>query len=199
MSFREKIDNILKYNKLGINSPYGLEVYVKASPGAISKPLNKGEEPGLGTIKKIREGLPGLNQGWWDTGKGDVFVSNITYDDKASNNKLNGMNPRETFYEELMEKNKDYFVAPRSIFTDYKIVPDKIIDVIIASNEGEKKALRESMETAKEALIKDYERLIEGLENKAERLEKEKEKLKEENEVLKEENEDLRRQIPGKD
>lgn len=182
MSFREKIDNILKYNKLGINTVYGLEAFVKASPGAISKPLNKGEEPGPGTVKKIREGLPGLNQEWYDTGKGDVFVSNVTYAQKAGDNNLNGHGARETFYTDLIENNVEYSLLPRAVLKDYKIVPDKIIDVIIASNENEKKALKESMETAKEALIKDYERLIEGLENKVARLEKE--------------NEDLRRQIP---
>lgn len=198
MSFKEKIDKILEHNTLGINSVSALEDTVQAGRGAINEFYNENREPGRKTLKKIKS-LKGLNEIWYDTGQGAIFIENNTLVDKASNNKLNGMNPRETFYEELMEKNKDYFVAPRSIFTDYKIVPDKIIDVIIASNEGEKKALRESMETAKEALIKDYERLIEGLENKAERLEKEKEKLKEENEVLKEENEDLRRQIPGKD
>ena len=79
MSFQEKIDKILKANKLHINSVYGLELFVKASVGSISKPIAKGIEPGLGTIKKIREGLPGLNQDWWDTGKGEVFIENSTY------------------------------------------------------------------------------------------------------------------------
>lgn len=190
MSFREKIDNILKNNKLHINSVYALEAYVGASPGAISKPLNKGEEPGLGTIKKIREGLPGLNQDWWDTGKGDIFLVNVTHGEKAGDNKLNG-HARETFYTDLIENNVEYSLLPRAVLKDYKIVPDKIIDVIISSNENEKKAIKESMEAAKESLIKDYEQLIKGLENKVDRLENE--KL-----TLKQENEDLRRQIPGK-
>lgn len=133
-----------------------------------------------------------------DTPREVFYMKSLTQDDlkrmfsKSDNtsvqqpgdNKQNGMTAKETFYTDLIENNEEYSLLPRAVLKDYKIVPDKIIDVIISSNENEKKALRESMETAKESLIKDYELLIKGLENKVDRLEKE--------------NEDLRRQIPGK-
>lgn len=108
---------------------------------------------------------------------------NITPARKPSGNMELASQAKETFYRDLIEKNDEYSILPRAVLKDYKIVPDKIIDVIITSNENEKNALKRSMESEKEALIKDYERVIQGQENKIARLEKE--------------NEDLRRQIPG--
>lgn len=123
MSFREKIDNILKYNKLHINSVYALEAFVKASPGSISKYLNKGEEPGLGTIKKIREGLPGLNQHWWDTGKGDIFVSNVTYEEKAGDNTKNLDHSIDEVLQHLMEGNSQYILINKELILEkYRLV-----------------------------------------------------------------------------
>lgn len=121
-----------------------------------------------------------VNREWWKTGEGSVFNTSVQ---KPSNNNGNGMTTKETFYSDLIEGNEEYSLIPRAVLKDYKIVPDKIIDVIIASNENEKNALKRSMESEKEALIKEYERVIQGLENKVVRLEQEKE--------------DLRRQIPG--
>jgi hypothetical protein len=108
MSFQEKIDNILKTNKLGINSIFGLEAFVKAGAGAISKPLNRGEEPGLGTIKKLREGLPGLSQDWWDTGKGSPFKENSTAAIKSSDN-------MKSTKLDIEEANPDYFLVPKTM------------------------------------------------------------------------------------
>src|SRR5687768_13354484 len=76
MDFRKKIDTILKANKLGINSPSGLESYVKAGRGAISGPYKNNETPGLATVKKIVDTLR-VNSQWWETGKGSVFADEI--------------------------------------------------------------------------------------------------------------------------
>lgn len=67
MTFKEKIDNILKTNDLGINSVNGLEIYVGTSTGAISKPYKKNEEPGPATVKKILKKL-GIPDSEWDAG-----------------------------------------------------------------------------------------------------------------------------------
>lgn len=69
MTFKEKISKIVRFNKLGIDSPSGLESYIKAGVGTITKPIKNNEEPGEGTIKKILA-LPGLNKTWWETGEG---------------------------------------------------------------------------------------------------------------------------------
>lgn len=175
---------ILKTNRLHLVTKEELSEYCGFHRDTIRKAIERGSELKDKNLRIFQDKLE-INPEWWDTGKGDIYVSKHTYAEKAGDNKLNGHGARETFYTDLIENNVEYSLLPRAVLKDYKIVPDKIIDVIISSNENEKKALRESMETAKESLIKDYELLIKGLENKVERLEKE--------------NEDLRRQIPGKD
>lgn len=73
MSFRDKIDKILYINNLGINSVSGLEKYVGASGGAIRKYYEEDKEPGLATIKKIKEKL-GIRDAWWDKQDGSPFT-----------------------------------------------------------------------------------------------------------------------------
>jgi transcriptional regulator with XRE-family HTH domain len=97
---------------------------------------------------------------------------------KSTSNKEMSRSAKETFFEDLIERNDTYFIAPRAIFTDYKIVPDKIIDVIISSNENEKKALEKSKDLEIASLVKKYELIIEGQDHKIKRLEKENEDLK---------------------
>lgn len=77
------------------------------------------------------------------------------------------MDQKETFYAELIEKNEVYALIPKAVLSDYKIVPDKIMDIIIRSNEGEK-----------EALIAKYEVIIRGLEIKSAQLEAENKELR---------------------
>lgn len=77
MTFKEKINKILKTNKLGINSVYGLETYIGAAPGAINKYYKKDGEPGQGTIKKILDGLS-INPDWWELGNGSIYLEKPT-------------------------------------------------------------------------------------------------------------------------
>jgi phage repressor protein C with HTH and peptisase S24 domain len=67
MSFRDKIDKILETNSLNINSVNGLEKHVNASTGAIKKYYDKDEDPGQGTIKKIKNALA-ISDEDWNTG-----------------------------------------------------------------------------------------------------------------------------------
>jgi hypothetical protein len=182
MSFREKIDKILRVNTLKINSVNGLEKFIEASNGSISKYYQLDEEPGGNTIKKILS-LPGLNQEWWDSGKGEVFVENSTAAIKSTDRKGFVKSAKETFYTDLIESNDQYNLIPRAVLTDYKIVPDKIIDVIIKSTEDAKAALEKSKDLEIESLTIKHETIIEGLNNKIKRLERE--------------IDDLRGQIPG--
>ena len=73
MSFRQKIDIILKANKLGVDTIHALEEKVGAGVGSIGKFYRNDKFPGLGTVKKIQEKM-GVNLQWWETGQGDVFV-----------------------------------------------------------------------------------------------------------------------------
>jgi hypothetical protein len=135
-----------------------------------------------------------IDRTWWKTGEGKVFITSVQ---EPGDNKKNGMTTKETFYQDLIENNEEYSLLPRAVLKDYKIVPDKIIDVIISSNENEKKALRESKDMEIESLMKKYELIIEGLENKTKRLEGEKEDLVKEKNALLQEIAGLRRQIPA--
>lgn len=135
-------------------------------------------KPGQESLTKLSQAL-GISVS-------ELIDENHTSVPQTDDNKLNGMHAKETFYQDLIEKNDEYSLLPRAVLRDYKIVPDKIIDVLVQSNENEKKALIESKELEIKSLNEKYETLIQGYENKIKRLEKE--------------NEDLRRgQIPGKD
>lgn len=73
MNFVEKIDKILKTNTLGISSPSALEDFIEAGRGSITTPYRNKESPGLRTQKKIIEKLR-INQDWWDSGKGEIYL-----------------------------------------------------------------------------------------------------------------------------
>lgn len=88
MSFEQKIDKILKANALGINYPSALEEYLGLGTGTITKPLGNGKSPGKGTIKKIIEKLR-INQDWWETGKGEIFLK------PATQNQIIAVHPEE--------------------------------------------------------------------------------------------------------
>src|SRR5690349_8731297 len=64
MTFGEKIDKLLKVNELGINSVYALEQHIGASVGSINKYYNANQDPGLGTIKKIKKAFDLSDEAW---------------------------------------------------------------------------------------------------------------------------------------
>lgn len=98
---------------------------------------------------------------------------NITPKDKTMNNDENPHSAKETFYRDLIENNTEYSLLPKAILKDYKIVPDKLLDIIT-----------ESKDQVNNELKKKQELLIEIYEGRIKKLEEEKE--------------DLRRQIPPK-
>jgi hypothetical protein len=143
----------------------------------------EGTKPGTGFYDKLSQAIPDINVQWLVSGKGEMFMKKPTSVQLPKESDLNEESLRAKFWMDMMENNEEYNVIPRAVLKDYKIVPDKIIDAIITSNENEKKALRESKDLEIEGLNKKYELLIEGYENKIRRLESE--------------NDQLRRQIPG--
>ena len=76
MSFKDKIDKILSFNKLNINSVSALEDYLKCGRGAINDYYKKDREPGGKTLRRILS-LPDLNVSWWTGGYGEPFESEI--------------------------------------------------------------------------------------------------------------------------
>lgn len=95
------------------------------------------------------------------------------------NNNQNGMaTSKETWYTELIENEEgQYSLIPRAILKDYKIMPDKVMDVLIKANESEKVAIEKNQSLEKEILKNRYKELVEALEKKVKRLEEEKEEL----------------------
>lgn len=117
MTFQEKIDKVLKTNKLGIDSPSGLEAFIRVSVGTITKPLKKGKEPGLGTIKILLEKL-GINEEWWETGKGEIYKYQPPSIDKMSGPE-----------KEFIEANTDYWLVPKTVLEDkYRVVEVSVLD-----------------------------------------------------------------------
>jgi transcriptional regulator with XRE-family HTH domain len=174
-------DNIKRFRELK-----GLTVQELADKMGIGKAgiykWESGEtKPGIDSLTDLSKAL--------DVSIGELTGENPTSVDKASDNKQNGIGPRETFYQDLMEKNEQYSVIPTAVLKDYKIVPDKIIDVIIKSGENERNALQKSMHLEIESLNEKNKSIIESYKNGIKILEAENERLKTENELL-------RRQIP---
>jgi hypothetical protein len=182
MDFKAKIDFIL--NKLNIR------LWKLAEDSELGTTLEKAytenREMRPVTTKKFLQKI-GISEEWWTLGKGEAFTTtkSITHNGAQQN----GITTRETFYRELIEDNDEYSILPRAVLKDYKIVPDKIIDVIITSNENEKRAIKESKELEIESLNKKHEFLLNVREMELKECEKEIEKLKAENE-------ELRRKIP---
>jgi len=172
----------------GIREKHGNKSEVAKMLGIKSQLLGQYEKgsrnPKLGFYKKWKEVFNEDLESMLDEPNVSHETKNGTSIHKPSDNKQLSMGVKETFYRDLIENNEEYSLLPRAVLKDYKIVPDKIINVIIQSNENERKAIEKSMTLEIESLNKKYELIIEGYENKIQRLESEKEKLMRENERL---------------
>jgi hypothetical protein len=173
--FKSKIDQILAetgFSMNAINSKAGF------GQGTLRAAYEANRELSPDKMEKMVKNIH-INPDWWNTGKGDILLQkhhlSVVREDK---NVYPEKSAKETFYKDLIESNADYSLIPRAVLQDYKIVPDKIIDVILSSNENEKKALEKSKDLEIESLNKRYELLIEGYENKIKRLEEENHELR---------------------
>ena len=125
----------------------------------------------------------GISSEWWEHQKGPVFLiqkeENITPVENEP--AIPQKTPlKETFYRELIEDNENYSLIPKAILSDYKIVPEKLLDMITQSKDELNGELKEK-----------HKLIIQGYENRINRLEEDKSALVAENERLK-------RQIPAK-
>jgi hypothetical protein len=146
MTLKEKIHKILKHNDLGISTPSALETFIGASQGAITTPMREGGNLGPALTKKLHEKAR-VNPEWWETGKGEIFFSRSV----TKSNDMTVTGVKESFYKELIEENEEYSLIPRAILKDYKIVPEKIINMIY-----------QDKEELKNALVAKYEMIISG-------------------------------------
>lgn len=152
MTLKQKIDKILADNDLGINSATELEDFIGAGQGSITTPIRESKSLGPKITRLLHEKV-GVNKKFVQTGELPVFVGVPT---KSG---VDIQVQKESFYKELIEDNEEYNLIPRAILHDYKIVPEKIIDMIYRDKEE-----------IKQALISKYEVIIDGLKEENERL-----------------------------
>lgn len=105
MTFRDKIDKILKTNTLGINTVYKLEIHIGSSPSSIARYHKKNEEPGSATLKKLWDGMK-INRAWWESGEGEIFQQddNKKEDDPMSNPLVQQLLKQIKVYEDYIER-----------------------------------------------------------------------------------------------
>lgn len=146
MTFKEKINKLLATNKLGIGSVNALEKRCGTSSGAIAKPLRANDEPGVEIIKKIKEKL-GVNERWWDTGEGPIYLTEVKspaqqFEDKA----VSVTQVPESIYKDLVEANSEYRLVPRTILQEeYRIM--------LLSEIEDQKVLRDKALESKDKMI----------------------------------------------
>lgn len=161
MTIQDKFDTILKTNRLGIKSIFGLEKFSGVGVGSVSKFLNKGESPTIGTIKTIQDALR-INPEWWDSGNGSIYLENGTGMDKSNDNKGNGGTPSE-LYRDLVESNSEYRLVPKVILDRYEILSQREL-------ESRERVLSAMLDQAKEIsatkqlLLDEKDKLIVALE-----------------------------------
>lgn len=78
MTFKQKIQTILKNNALGLNSVEDISQKTGIKLSTIYKGM--GDQNGLGikNTKTLLEKL-GIRQRWWETGEGEIFEEKSTY------------------------------------------------------------------------------------------------------------------------
>lgn len=86
MTFREKIDNILRINGKKFKSIQDLELAAGLGMNTLRKAYNENREPSRKVVGKLLEEI-GINPEWYEAGKGDVFLQKGTQDKEPAINK----------------------------------------------------------------------------------------------------------------
>jgi hypothetical protein len=77
VTFREKIDKVLKTNAKEITSVNALERFLDLGQGSIAKYMRQKKDPSIKIQRKIIEGL-GINLTWWEHQEGLPFKEILT-------------------------------------------------------------------------------------------------------------------------
>lgn len=156
----------LKVSQRGFGDAVGM------SDSAWNKYKDMGHAMSVPILDKILLAYPGVRAVLNNYLTGNNMAK-LTPKDKMLNNDENHKASKETFYRDLIENNQEYSLLPKAVLRDYKIVPDKLLDIITTAKDEVNKELRQKQDI-----------IIESYENRIKKLEEEKE--------------DLRRQIPPK-
>lgn len=74
MTFKEKIDNILRIRGKKFKSIQDLELAAGLGMNTLRKAYNENREPSRKVVGKLLEEI-GINPEWYETGKGEVFLT----------------------------------------------------------------------------------------------------------------------------
>ena len=120
MTFREKIDNILRISKKKFSSITELEAAAGLGMNTLRKAYNEDREPSKKVIVKLLEGI-GINEEWYDTAKGEVFNEKPTPIYKTGENGENGAGELHV-YRTIFEGKTEYVVIPRTVMDKTRLV-----------------------------------------------------------------------------
>jgi hypothetical protein len=122
MTFKEKIDNILRISNKKFTSVYDLELKSGVGMGTLRKAYDEDREPSKRTIWKVLESI-GVNPEWWETGKGDTFLTSVT---KPTDNKEKEDDYSDqraiVDYRTLVEGHTEYVLIPRAVMNEVQLV-----------------------------------------------------------------------------
>lgn len=122
MTFKEKIDKLLSISEKKFNSIYDLEVKSGIGMGTIRKAYDENRQPSNRIIWKFLECL-NINPEWWETGKGDIYLSNNTHVDKT------GDNTKFDSIREMLEGG-EYFIISAALKDNYQLVNIKTQEIL---------------------------------------------------------------------
>lgn len=149
MDFKEKIDNILSFNQIGVNSVSALEDKVGAGRGAINEFYNDNREPGRKTLKKIMT-FPGLSVEWYNTGKGPMFINNNTPVHKPSDNNEKQEMSADEVIRHLVDGDSDYVLINKELILErYRLYSIEQIQSIKDEAERKHKEVLQELEDRK--------------------------------------------------
>jgi hypothetical protein len=120
MDFSEKISIILRTNKLQLVTKEDLSEYCGFHRDTIRKAIDRGTGLKDKYLRIFQDKL-GISPDWWDTGKGDIYVSKHTQDEKAGDNKQNDQF-NESVYRTIIEGHTEYLLVPRSVLNETQLV-----------------------------------------------------------------------------
>lgn len=120
MTFKEKIDNILKISKKKFNTIQDLEVAAGLGMNTLRKAYNDNREPSPKVQVKLLEEI-GINEHWWDTGNGEVYVEKPTPVQQQGDNNEKSLGELEV-YRKVFEGKTEYLVIPRKVLEKTQLV-----------------------------------------------------------------------------
>jgi hypothetical protein len=102
----------------------------------------------------------GINQEWWETGKGEILAKKPTQVEIKGESLQKKEEMKLAFYKDLIEGDTEYILQHRSMIDEYSMVPKEILKMLSQTN------------IDKSSLEEKYEKLITELKQEIELLRK---------------------------